>query len=150
MCHKNGMCPVTHSGFPVPVISITASGPQAAGACPHDTSLKQEIIKFSGETEVHGDERLPQSPRAACCRVRLKLSLTSPRPRFPEGPSRSQGSVELGRNHQGSYCQDVRSGFFSCIPRSTEKLGSFVLFHLCCSLCSTLRRDLCQIMGYLG
>lgn len=60
-CHKNGMCPVTHAGFPVPVISITASGPQAAGVCPHDTSVKQEIILFSGETEVHGDERLPQS-----------------------------------------------------------------------------------------
>lgn len=61
MCHKNGMCPVTHADFPVPVISITASGPQAVGVCPHDTSVKQEINIFSGETEVHGDERLPQS-----------------------------------------------------------------------------------------
>lgn len=55
------MCPVTHAGFPVPVISITARGPQAAGVCPHDTSVKQEIIIFSRETEVHGDERLPLS-----------------------------------------------------------------------------------------
>lgn len=62
MCHKNGMCPVTQADFPVPVISTTASsGPQAAGVCPHDTSVKQEIMIFSGETEVHGDERPPQS-----------------------------------------------------------------------------------------
>lgn len=55
------MCPVTHADFPVPVISITASAPQAAGTCPCDTSVKQEIVIFSGETEAHGDERLPQS-----------------------------------------------------------------------------------------
>lgn len=55
------MCPVTHADFPVPVISITASGPQAAGVCPHDTSVKQEIFVFSAEMEVHGDERPPQS-----------------------------------------------------------------------------------------
>lgn len=51
--------PVTHTDLPVPIISITASGPQAPGDCPQDTSVKQESIMFSEETEVHSDERLP-------------------------------------------------------------------------------------------
>lgn len=54
------MCPVTHTDFPVPVISVTASGPQAPGICPHDTSVEQESIIFPGETEVHSNEKLPR------------------------------------------------------------------------------------------
>lgn len=60
------------------------------------------------------------------CRVRVKLLLTSLWPRFPQGPLRSQESVELERNCQGSYCQDVRSGFLSL--DSKEDWKAWVLF----------------------
>lgn len=49
---------MTHTDFPVPVISVTAHGPQAPGNCPHGTSVKQESIVFPEETEVHSDEGL--------------------------------------------------------------------------------------------
>lgn len=143
MCHKNGMCPVTQADFPVPVISTTASsGPQAAGVCPHDTSVKQEIMIFSGETE---GETSSESARAACCRVRVKLFLTSPWPRFPKGPSRSQGSAELWKTATvkvsvRSFWLDSRVDWKTCVLFAFPPL----------LLCPTLGRGLCQAWATLA
>lgn len=72
---------MTPTDFPVPIISVTACGPQAPGVCPHDTSVKYGGVVFSGETEVHSGKTLPQGHRGKSVICEGK-TLTSSWPRF--------------------------------------------------------------------